>query len=82
METDKILIAIDELDMWVVRTDDIRRALKQCKKSGDAEEEKYLKSELAKAEDQVDYYEGLIRDMKKALNPNTSKRLYDILVMD
>ena len=82
MESDKILMAIDELDMWVRRTEEIQATLKKCKKSGNAEEEKYLRGELGKAREQVDYYEELIKDMKKALNPNTVKRLYDILIMD
>ena len=82
MESDKIIMAIDELDMWVRRTEDIRRSLKECKKTGDAEEERYLRGELAKAEEQVDYYEELVKDMKKALSPNTVKRLYDILMKE
>ena len=75
-------MAIDELDMWVRRADEIRLSLKQCKKSRDFEEEKYLRRELAKAEEQVDYYEELIKDIKKALSRNTVKRLYDILMKD
>jgi hypothetical protein len=82
MESDKIIMAIDELDMWVRRTDEIRSSIKACKKSGDAEEERYLRGELSKAEEQVNYYEELIKDMKRALNPNTVKRLYDILLKD
>lgn len=65
MLSKRILLAIEELEMWKKRENEFKNLLEKAT----GEERTRLKKELEKVSEQVDYYEALIRDMKKELRP-------------
>ncbi|MDI6709034.1 MAG: hypothetical protein QME47_08135 [Candidatus Thermoplasmatota archaeon] len=65
MLSKRILLAIEELEMWKKRENEFKNLLEKAT----GEDRTRLKKELEKVSEQVDYYEALIRDMKKELRP-------------
>lgn len=65
MITKKILIALEELERWKRRKDQL---ISSIKNANSAEKQK-LKRELDKVNEQIEYYEALVKDMKKELRP-------------
>ncbi|MDI6855441.1 MAG: hypothetical protein QMD21_01475 [Candidatus Thermoplasmatota archaeon] len=65
MLSKRILLAIEELEMWKKRENEFKNLLEKAT----GEERTRLKKELEKVSEQVDYYEALIGDMKKELRP-------------
>ena len=55
-----------------------REALLKRMRSFDSEERR-LEKELEKAKEQVEYYRGLLKDMKTDLSPSFMRRLLDML---
>jgi hypothetical protein len=60
-----ILLAIEELKQWKVRKEEFKLAIANAS----SKERSKLKKELEKVSEQVEYYEALIKDMKKELRP-------------
>ena len=65
MKSEEILLAIKELESWRERKEKILNELTTL--SDDEKTEK--KKELEKTNEQIAYYESLIRDMKKEVKP-------------
>ncbi|MCG2826059.1 MAG: hypothetical protein L6265_05655 [Thermoplasmatales archaeon] len=75
MKTEEILLAINELENWRDRKEKILNELSGL--SGDEKTEK--KKELEKINEQIAYYESLIRDMKKEVKPPKIGHLLDAI---
>ncbi|MDI6917678.1 MAG: hypothetical protein QMC80_07785 [Thermoplasmatales archaeon] len=75
MKSGEILLAIKELENWRNRKEKIKDELKKL--SDDEKTEK--KKELEKINEQIAYYESLIRDMKKEVKPPKIGHLLDTI---
>ncbi len=65
LEVDKVLMAIEELRRWE------RRAVELAHSGG----KQRNPTEYARVRQQITYYSGLLQDMKKRSNPESSTRL-------
>ena len=65
IDTKRILAALDERRRWEQRRDELKRALKSLS----ASEKALRKAELAKIDEQIAYYNSLLKEMKKELRP-------------
>lgn len=75
MKTEEILLAINELESWKERKEKILDELMTL--SDDEKTEK--KKELEKINEQIAYYESLIKDMKKEVKPPKLAHLLDAI---
>ncbi|PJB20877.1 MAG: hypothetical protein CO114_08350 [Euryarchaeota archaeon CG_4_9_14_3_um_filter_38_12] len=75
MKSEEILLAIKELENWRNRKEKISNELMTL--SGDEKNEK--KKELEKINEQIAYYESLIKDMKKEVKPPKIGHLLDAI---
>lgn len=75
MKSEEILLAIKELESWRDRKERITGELEKL--SGDEKNEK--KKELEKINEQIAYYESLIKDMKKEVKPPKLAHLLDAI---
>lgn len=75
MKTEEILLAINELENWRNRKEKILNELTTL--SDDEKTEK--KKELEKTNEQIAYYESLIKDMKKEVKPPKLAHLLDAI---
>ena len=75
MKTEEILLAIKELESWKERKEKILDELMTL--SDDEKTEK--KKELEKINEQIAYYESLIKDMKKEVKPPKLAHLLDAI---
>ncbi len=65
MKSKEILIAIEELEKWKKRKEEVKNA----RKTASDIEKTQMKKELEKINEQIEYYAGLIKDMKKDIKP-------------
>ena len=75
MKSEEILLAIKELENWRDRKEKILNELMTL--SDDEKTEK--KRELEKINEQIAYYESLIKDMKKEVKPPKLGHLLDAI---
>ncbi|MBU4189682.1 MAG: hypothetical protein KJ886_01615 [Candidatus Thermoplasmatota archaeon] len=75
MKSEEILLAINELENWRNRKEKILNELTTL--SDDEKTEK--KKELEKTNEQIAYYESLIKDMKKEVKPPKIAHLLDAI---
>jgi cob(I)alamin adenosyltransferase len=75
MKSEEILLAIKELENWRDRKEKILNELMTL--SDDEKTEK--KRELEKINEQIAYYESLIKDMKKEVKPPKIGHLLDAI---
>jgi len=75
MKSEEILLAIKELENWRNRKEKISNELMTL--SGDEKNEK--KKELEKINEQIAYYESLIKDMKKEVKTPKIGHLLDAI---
>ena len=75
MKSEEILLAIKELENWRDRKEKILNELMTL--SDDEKTEK--KKELEKINEQIAYYESLIKDMKKEVKPPKLGHLLDAI---
>ena len=75
MKSEEILLAIKELENWRDRKEKILNELATL--SDDEKTEK--KKELEKINEQIAYYESLIKDMKKEVKPPKLGHLLDAI---
>ena len=75
MKSGEILLAIKELESWRSRKEKILNELATL--SHDEKTEK--KKELEKINEQIEYYETLIKDMKKEVKPPKLGHLLDTI---
>ena len=59
-------MALEERDKWVRRKDEMQRQLKALPRA----ERKLHKDELSRIDQEIAYYDGLIREMKGDMAPN------------
>lgn len=59
-------MALDERDKWVRRKEDLQKSLKALPRT----ERKLHKEEILRIDQEIAYYDGLIRDMKGDMTPN------------
>jgi hypothetical protein len=76
MDTENILLALEERDRWREREEDLQNELKDAPKS----EKKAMQKELAQIKEQVAYYDALAKDMKKSVRPSKLSNLLNALI--
>jgi hypothetical protein len=76
MDTEKILLALEERDRWIERETDIQNEIKSLPK----EEKKIKQKELVQIREQVAYYDALAKDMKKSVRPSKLSNLLNALI--
>ena len=76
MDTEKILLALEERNRWKERELELREAMKTMPRQ--EKRQKHDKLELIK--EQVAYYEALARDMKKSVQPSNVPHLLNSLI--
>jgi predicted nucleic acid-binding Zn-ribbon protein len=76
MDTEKILLALEERDRWKDREADLEREMKELPK----EEKKQKQKELTQIREQVVYYDALAKDMKKSVRPSKLSNLLNALI--
>ncbi len=75
MKTEEILLAINELESWKERKEKILNELRALVDDKKTEKQK----ELKKINEQIAYYESLIKDMKKEVKPPRVGHLLDVI---
>jgi hypothetical protein len=65
IETDRILATIEERKKWIERRENLRARMESMSR----QERKNYKEELDRLDQQIAYYDALIRDMKKDVSP-------------
>lgn len=76
MDTEKILLALEERERWREREEEVPREIKTTPKG----ERQAKQEELDIIREQVAYYDALARDMKKSVNPSKVSRLISALM--
>ncbi|UCE36493.1 MAG: hypothetical protein JSW00_13370 [Thermoplasmata archaeon] len=76
MDTEKILLALEERERWREREEEVLREIKTTPKG----ERQAKQEELDIIREQVAYYDALARDMKKSVNPSKVSRLISALM--
>lgn len=76
METEKILLALQERDRWLEREFEVRKELKTLPR----EQKREKREELERIREQVSYYEALTKDMKKSVQPTKIPHLLNSLI--
>jgi len=66
IDTKRILMALDEREKWVRRKEELTKALKSLPRA----ERKTHKEEILRIDQEISYYDGLIREMKGDMAPN------------
>ena len=59
-------MALDEREKWVRRKDELKKSLKDLPRA----ERKNHKEEITRIDQEITYYDGLIREMKGDMAPN------------
>lgn len=76
MDTEKILLALQERERWIERETYLRNEIKKAPKN-----EKHAKrEELERIKEQVSYYDALTSDMKKSVKPSNLSHLLNTLI--
>lgn len=76
MDTEKILLALEERDRWKERETEMENEIKVLPK----DERKSKQKELAQIREQVAYYDALAKDMKKSVRPSKLSNLLNALI--
>ena len=76
MDTEKILLALEERDRWKERELDMEKEIKNAPKT----EKKAKQKELSQIREQVAYYDALAKDMKKSVRPSKISNLLNALM--
>ncbi len=76
MDTEKILLALEERDRWKEREADMQNEIKSLPK----DEKKAKQKELTQIREQVAYYDALAKDMKKSVRPSKLSNLLNALI--
>ena len=76
MDTEKILLALEERDRWREREEELRREMKTLPR----QEKRERRHELERIREQVAYYDALARDMKKSVKPSNVPHLLNSLM--
>jgi hypothetical protein len=76
MDTEKILLALEERDRWKEREFELRETMKTLPR----QEKRQKRDELELIKEQVAYYEALARDMKKNVKPSKIPHLLNSLM--
>jgi hypothetical protein len=76
MDTEKILLALEERERWMEREEDMRREIKETPKHQRQEKQE----ELVRIKEQVAYYDALAKDMKKSTKPPKVSHLMNSLL--
>lgn len=76
METEKMLLALQERDRWLEREAEVRKELKILPRG----EKREKRQELERIREQVSYYEALTRDMKKSVRTSNVPTLLNTLI--
>jgi hypothetical protein len=76
MDTEKILLALEERDRWKERELDMQLEIKNAPKT----EKKAKQKELSQIREQVAYYDALAKDMKKSVRPSKLSNLLNALI--
>ncbi|GEM_PF-5075918 len=74
-----IVEVMDEFRRWKNRVEALERAMKVAKMRGDLEEAAYLKGEMGRAREQMEYYRVLLREMKTRVAEPGLKDLFSDL---
>lgn len=76
MDTEKILLALEERDRWKEREIVLENEMKNMPK----EEKRSKQKELAQIREQVVYYDALAKDIKKSVRPSKLSNLLNALL--
>ena len=76
MDSEKILLALEERDRWKEREFELREEMKSLPR----QEKRQKRHELELIQEQVAYYEALARDMKKSVKPSKVPQLLNTLM--
>lgn len=76
MDSEKILLALEERDRWKEREYGLREEIKSLPR----QEKRQRRQELELIKEQVAYYEALARDMKKSVKPSKVPQLLHSLI--
>lgn len=76
MDTEKILLALQERDRWKEREREVSEEIKRSPK----EERRAKQEELERIKEQVAYYDALARDIKKSVKPSKLPHLLNSLL--
>ena len=76
MDTEKILLALEERNRWIERETDMQNEIKNLPK----EDKKTKQKELIQIREQVAYYDALAKDMKKSVRPSKLSNLLNALI--
>jgi predicted ATPase len=76
MDTEKILLALEERDRWKERETEMENEIKRLPKV----ERRPKQKELAQIKEQVAYYDALAKDMKKSVRPSKISNLLNALL--
>lgn len=76
MDTEKILLALQERDRWVEREEEVKKEIKNLPRR----ERQGKLEELERIKEQVAYYDALARDMKKSVQPSKVSHLLNSLI--
>ncbi len=76
MDTEKILLALEERERWKERELEVLAELKSTPKDQRREKQE----ELSLVREQVAYYDALTRDMKKTVKPSKVSQLLGALI--
>jgi hypothetical protein len=76
MDTEKILLALEERERWMEREIEVIQEIKSTPKG----QRKEKQEELILIREQVAYYDALTRDMKKSVKPSKVSQLLGALI--
>jgi len=76
MDTETILLALEERDRWKEREFELRKEMKALPR----QQKRQKRHELELIMEQVAYYEALARDMKKSVKPTKVPHLLNSLI--
>ena len=76
MDTEKILLALEERERWMERESEVIEEIKTTPKGQRREKQE----ELSLIREQVAYYDALTRDMKKSVKPSKVSQLLGALI--
>lgn len=76
MDTEKILLALQERDRWIEREEEVKKEIKSLPRR----ERQGKLEELERIKEQVAYYDALARDMKKSVQPSKVSHLLNSLI--
>ncbi len=76
MDTEKILLALEERERWMERESEVIQEIKSTPKGQRREKQE----ELSLIREQVAYYDALTKDMKKSVKPSKVSQLLGALI--